>query len=258
LDANGTLSVGSVHLAPLDLTEVKVTVTTHDAVMHIFPLTAQIDGGRYSGDITLDRRSGTPTVSMDEHLTGIEVKKLSAQSKNLHMSGRGNVNLKATGRGDGADELMKTLNGSVEASVADGAVEGIDFGYELRRAEALIRRQDIPGPPNSKRTKFDAFKMSAQITNGVAATHDLTISSQVLKVTGQGSANLATKTLDFALLADTLRMAGNTPIQIPVKVTGAMSDPTVRPDVEALAKGALKQKLKDVLQDKLKDLFGKP
>jgi hypothetical protein len=32
----------------------------------------------------------------------------------------------------------------------------------------------------------------------------------------------------------------------------------VRADVEALAKGELQQKVKDVLQDKLKSLFGKP
>jgi len=40
-----------------------------------------------------------------------------------------------------------------------------------------------------------------------------------------------------------------------VKVTGSLADPTVRPDVAALAKGQLKDKLKDVLQDKLKGLF---
>ena len=52
------------------------------------------------------------------------------------------------------------------------------------------------------------------------------------------------------LLADTLRTAGNTPLQIPVKVTGSMTDPTIRPDIEALAKGQLKQKVQDLLQDK--------
>jgi hypothetical protein len=79
----------------------------------------------------------------------------------------------------------------------------------------------------------------------------------VLKVTGQGSTNLPAKTLDFALLADTLRSAGTTPIQVPVKVTGNIADPTVRPDVEALAKGELRKKLQDVLQDKLKGLLGR-
>lgn len=259
LQANGTLAVGTLHVAPLDLTNVKVTVATNDKVMHIFPLQAQIDGGQYSGDITVDNRTPVMALSLDEHLSGIDVGKLlAARSKNLHVSGRGNVNLKATGRGVGADAIMKTLDGHFEAYVTGGAVEGIDLGYEMGRAEALIRRQEMPNTPNTRRTKFDAFKMSAQITNGVATTHDLAISSQVLKVTGQGSTNLPAKTLDFSLLADTLRTAGNTPIQIPVKVTGSIADPTVKPDIEALAKGQLKQKLKDVLQDKLKGLFGKP
>jgi AsmA protein len=256
LDANGTLAVGSLHVAPLDLSNVKVTVATNEKVMHIFPLRAQIYGGQYSGDVTLDSRSAMPALSLDEHLSGIDVGKLMAKdSKYLHVSGRGNVNLKATARGQGAEAILKTLNGKFDLNVADGAVEGIDLGYELGRAEALIRREGMPNTPNSKRTKFDALKMSADIVAGIAATHDITMDSQVLKITGQGNANLPAKTVDLSLLADTLKMAGNTPLKIPVKVTGSLTDPTVKPDIEALAKGQLKEKLKDVLQDKLKGLF---
>ncbi len=258
LQASGTLAVGAMHVAPLDLTNLKATVVTHDDVMRLFPVTAQTDGGRYSGDITLDRRTPTPVLSVDEHVSGIDVGRLmAAQSKTVHVTGRGNLNLKATGRGAGLDALMRTLNGHFDAAVTNGAVEGIDLGYELGRAEALIRRQDMPAGQNSKRTPFEAFRMSAEIANGIATTRDLLVSSQVLKVTGQGSTNLAAQTIDFALLADTLRMAGDTPIQVPVKVTGNIADPTVRPDLEALAKSQLTHKLKDVLRDKLKGLFGK-
>ena len=259
LDANGTLSANSVHVSLLDLSNVKVTVATKDKVMRIFPLKAQVNGGQYSGDITLDNRSSTPAVSMDEHLSGIDVGQLLAkESKKLHVSGRGNVNLKATAHGAGANAILKTLAGHFDTNVANGAVEGIDLGYELGRAEALLRHQDMPNVQNTKRTAFDALKMSAEIVNGVATTKDLVISSAVLKITGQGSANLPTEALDFALVADTLKTAGNVPIQIPVKITGTLTDPTVRPDVAALAQGELKQKVKDVLQDKLKGLFGKP
>lgn len=259
LDANGTLSVASLHFAPLNLSNVKVTVATNDRVMHIFPLKAQVNGGDYSGDITLDQRTHTPVISMDEHLSGIDVAPLvAAASKTLHVTGRGNVNLKATARGDGADAILKTLDGHFDANIANGAVEGIDLGYELGVAEALIRRQAPPAAQNTKRTQFTAFKLSADIVNGVAQTHDLLINSAVLKVTGQGSINLPAKALDVSLLADTLQVAGNTPIQVPVKVTGSMANPTVRPDLEALAKSQVKQKLQNVLQDKLRGLFGKP
>jgi AsmA protein len=194
---------------------------------------------------------------MDEHLSGIDVAPLvAAGSKTLRVTGRGNVNIKATARGDGADAVLKALNGRFDANIANGAVEGVDLGYELGVASALIRHQAPPAAQNTKRTQFTAFRLSADIVNGVAQTHDLLISSAVLKVTGQGSINLPAKTLDVSLLADTTQVAGN--IQVPVKVTGSLAAPTVRPDLEALAKSQVKQKLQNVLQDKLKGLFGKP
>ena len=45
---------------------------------------------------------------------------------------------------------------------------------------------------------------------------------------------------------------------IPLKVTGSYTDPTVRPDIEAVAKDQLKQKLQDVLKKNgLQGLFSK-
>jgi AsmA protein len=197
-------------------------------------------------------------LSMDEHLNGIDMGKLLASSgRSVHVSGKGNINVKASGRGASTAAVLKTLNGHVDAYVTEGAVEGIDLGYQLGLAEALIKHENAT-VQNTNRTQFDAMKTSAQITNGVARTKDLTISSQVLRVTGQGSTNLASKAIDFTLLADTLRTVQGVSLQIPVKVTGTTADPSIRPDIEALAKGQLRQKLQDVLHDKLQGLFGRP
>jgi len=256
LAASGTLTVGVVHLAPLELEKVVVTLATKDKVMHIFPLKARVYGGQYSGDITMDNRTALAGLSFDEHLTGIDVGRLvAAESKKLRVTGRGDVNIKGTAKGSGSDAILKTLNGHFDLNVADGAVEGLDLGYALAQAEAMIGKHELSNAPNTKRTKFDALKMSATIADGVASTKDLIVSSAVLKVTGQGNANLPANTLDFALVADTLTTAGHTSLLIPVKVTGPMMDPTVRPDLAALAKGQIKQKVQDVLEDKLKDLF---
>jgi AsmA protein len=254
IDAHGTLTVGSVHVSVLDLTSVAVTLVDKDKVLRLFPLKAAVDGGQYTGDVTLDSRGAVPVLSMDEHLTGVDVGKLvAAGSKKIHVSGHGNVNIKATAHGAAADAIEKTLNGHFDLNVVDGAVEGIDLDYALGQAEALIRRQAPPDTQNTKRTKFDALKMSAELAGGVATTKDLTIVSPVLKVAGQGSANLPTQAIDFAIVANTQGAAGN--LQIPVKVTGTLTSPTVRPDIEALAKGQLKQKAQDLIKDKLKGLF---
>jgi hypothetical protein len=52
-------------------------------------------------------------------------------------------------------------------------------------------------------------------------------------------------------------MAGNTPIKIPLEVTGSAANPKIRPDLDALVKGQLGQKVKDLLTDKLKGLFNR-
>ena len=257
--ADGKVSIGSLHFGVLDLTNVRVTVAAKDKVMHLFPVQGQIDGGRYSGDITVDRRGVAPVLSLDEHFVGIDVRRLLANGAYQgRLSGRGNMDLKATAHGTGLAAVLQTLNGHFDADLTEGAVEGVDVGYELARAQALINREPAPSRENTHHTPFDACKMSAEIVNGIAKTSDLAISSQVVRVSGQGSANLPSKAIDLRLVASVMKSPTATLADIPFKVSGTYMDPTVKADVDALVKGQLKQKLQDVLKKNgLEGLFSK-
>ncbi len=89
-------------------------------------------------------------------------------------------------------------------------------------------------------------------------------------------ADVPASTLDYKLIAAVLKIPRESAdaaqaqdlvdAEIPVKITGSLSDPKVRPDLEGYLKNELKQrvdkekdkveeKLKDKLNDKLKDLF---
>jgi AsmA protein len=225
----------------------------------LYPSLAQIDGGSYSGNITVDDRDATPTVSMDEHLSSVDMARLLAATPYKgRLTGRGSVNLKATARGAVLDSVMQTLSGQFDANLSDGALEGIDLGYEFAAAQALIKHQAVPPRKGPARTQFNAFKMSAQISSGVARTSDLIIASPVLRVTGKGSANLVNKLIDLQVLASVMQAQDTAVADIPLKVTGTYVDPSVTPDVDALAKSELKQKLQDVLKKNgLQGLFGK-
>ena len=258
LDARGTFTLKAAHVARMDLSDLRINLVAQDNVLHLFPIEAQIDGGRYSGDITLDRRGALPTLTVDEHLSGVDMARLLAGSAQKgRLSGRATLSLKATARGATVDACLKTLSGHLEANLADGALEGIDVAYEMSRAQALIDKSAAPPRENTGHTPFGVFQTSAQIVNGVAETHDLTIASSALKVSGQGSANLSSKAIDFKLLAAVATAPART-TDIPLKVTGTYTDPTVRPDIEAVAKSQLKQKLEDVLKKNgLQGLFNK-
>ena len=258
LTAEGTFALGAAHAAGLDFTNLNVTVDMKDNVTHLHPLTAQLYGGTYAGDLTYDARTASPALSMDEHLSAVDVTQLVANTKAKgRVSGKATVNIKGTARGADADDILKTLNGHFDANVANGALEGVDLGYDLAMAQSLLGNKGITQGQDTKRTKFDAFKDSATITNGVAQTDDLSIVSPVLKVSGKGSINLRNDGLDMNLVASIMKSADTTAVDVPVKLTGTYSDPTVKPDVEGLAKGALKDKVKDVLKKNgLEGLFG--
>lgn len=255
LRVDGSFALGTVHAAGLDFANVAVTVHVQDKVVHLHPLQAQLYGGTYSGDLTYDTHTAEPGITLDEHLAGVDVAQLVANTKARgRIVGKATANIKATARGAGADGILKTLNGHFDADLSNGAVSGLDVGYELAMAQALVNRQTGTTVPNTHRTSFDAFRTSAQITNGVATTRDLVISSAVLKVTGQGTLNLPTGGIDMTLLASVMKSAGHSAVDIPLKVTGTYTAPAVKPDISALAKDQLKQKAQDLLKKNGLDL----
>ncbi len=259
LSVAGTFALAAVHAGGLDFTNLEVTVDMRDEVTHLHPLEAQLYGGRYSGDLTYDARTASPRLSMDEHVTGVDMTQLVALTHAKgRVSGKANVDIQGTARGAEADDILKTFNGRFDANVAHGAIEGVDVGYELSLAQSLLGAEAGAPVTDTQRTAFDAFKATATITNGIAETHDVSIISPVLKVAGEGTINLPTGGLNLNLTASLMKSAATTAVDIPLKITGTYSDPNVKPDMESLAKGAIKDKLKDVLKKNgLEGLFGR-
>jgi AsmA protein len=247
--ADGLLTLGEAKVAGMDLTLLRVVVASHDGVTRLNPMTAALDGGQFAGDMTWDQRSLVPALSVDEHLTGVDLARLLANTgAKGRASGRATVVMKILAHGTGSDALMKTLDGHVDANISDGALEGVDLAYELGAAQALIDRQAPAPPANTRRTPFDAFKLTADIVGGVATTKDLTVSSPAFKVLGTGSINLPTQGLNLNLTASIMKAPATTMVDIPLKITGTYANPSVRADMETLAKSQVKQKLQDVLK----------
>lgn len=270
LDLHGTLTIGSATVSDIKATQVAVTVVAKDGVTRIAPAKAQLYGGNYAGDITIDARGAAPSLKLDQSMTGIDLgQMLKDFAKTQRVSGRGTVTTNLTSRALAGDALLKTLNGRVAANVDNGAVEGVDLWFEINRAMALIQKQGMPSGQSSGRTRFDTFKASADITDGVASTKDLNIASQNLRVAGQGTTNLVSNAVDYKVKATVLKGApgaaaasGTTLADIPLNITGTISSPTVRPDLQELAKAQLQQQLdkhkgelQQKLTDKLKGLF---
>jgi AsmA protein len=277
LNARGQLQVGEAIFAGIKFTKLRLGVNARDGKVRFNPSEASLYGGNYSGDIGIDATGDVARVSLDEHVTGVDFAPLFKDFfETERVSGKGTANLKLTGAGRTTDDIVKTLSGNLDFKVADGALEGADLWYEIRRARAVLKQQAVPERSGPVRTPFTALTGTGVMKNGVLSNNDLNVAMQYLKVTGQGTVDVPASTLDYRLLttvmkipragADAAQAQDLVDAEIPVKVTGSLTDPKIRPDLEGYLKHQLKQRvdeekgkvedqLKEKLNDKLKDIF---
>lgn len=279
LNAQGQLTVGEAIFAGMTFSKLRLGVNARDGKVRFHPSEASMYGGQYRGDISIDATGQAARISLDEHVSGIDFAPLFKDFfETDRVSGKGDLNLKLTGSGRTTDDIVKTLGGTLDFKVSDGALEGADLWYEIRRARALLRREPAPAQTGPARTPFTALSGTGTMKNGVLTNNDLTVAMQYLRVTGQGTVDLPNETLDYNLVttvlkipredADAAQMEELVDAQIPVRVTGALTDPKIRPDIEGYLKGKVKErveeerqkieeKVKEKIGDKLKDIFGR-
>jgi AsmA protein len=175
------------------------------------------------------------------------------------VSGDGTLdaNLHASGPVSGlnAQEIARTLNGTVKVDFDNVHYAGRDYSHELAGIAGFLGSK----PPDKGLT--DITKMTGDITirNGVAETNDLNAELPIGKVGVKGTANLATDALNLrttTVLSNAVSaVAGGTQVTgymktalannsgqlvIPALVTGTFKDPKIEPDVQQVAQMKLK------------------
>jgi AsmA protein len=296
LNARGQLKVNEAVFSGIQFTKLRLGINARDGKVRLNPSEASMYGGQYRGDIGIDATGPLARVTLDEHISSIDFAPLFRDFfETKRVSGKGTANIKLSGVGKTTDDIVNTLDGAIDFNVANGALEGTDLWWEIRRARAVIKQQPLPAAPTTPRTPFSAMKGTATVKNGVLANNDLDIAMQYLKVTGQGNVDLPKSTLDYRLMAIVMKFpqesaaaqtpaqsgatpapnpipaptqAGATPqapeqdlvdAQIPVKITGKLSDPKVRPDLEGYLKGEVKKKIEQErgkVEQKVKEKLG--
>ena len=268
LNVRGELTLDSVQMAGLQLEEVSVTVDAKNGKLRIHPVTSRLFGGTYTGDITIVSSTSVPSLSVNETVDGIDLAKLAkAMFDQDNITGSISGNFRLAGSGNDMAAIQQSLGGTMSFELKDGTYEGTDVWYELRRARALLKQETPPEPVLPARTKFSAVTASGVVKNGVMRNDDLAAELPFIKLTGRGDVNIPQGTINYSLQARVLKkpeaMAGATPEEIedftktviPLKITGSLVSPTVRPDVELLLRQRAEEEIKEKLEDKLKDLF---
>jgi len=272
LEARGALRVQQATFAGMTFTNVELGLTSSGGRMRLNPLSAELFDGSYQGDVRIDASGSEPALSLDERVEGVSLTPLAAAMfEQEHLSGTIEGNFALSARGQTLSEMRSRLNGTMAFELADGAWEGTDIWYQLRRARALYRQEVPPEPSSAPRTEFSSVVASGTVTDGVFANNDLLAELPFMQLTGNGTVDLVAGEVDYAMQARVLErpefVRGTTEDEldefteamIPVRIRGPFTDLSVRPDIEAMfrseVEGALQQKgdeLKQRLLDRLR------
>ena len=272
LDAEGTLKFAEVVLGGLTFRTIELGVTAGDGRVRLHPIAARVLEGGYNGDVRIDASGNKPRLSVDERVEGVQLAALGRElyeTDNLSGSLQGRFTL--AGSGANLAEIRQDLGGDVGFELSDGAFEGTDLWYQIRRARAVFRRETPPQPPAEPRTPFSTIRGTGKVAGGVLTNDDLFAELPFLRVTGAGTVNLAAATLDYGVRARVLErpdfiegaseeeLAEYTEAVIPIRITGSLADPSVRPDVEDMLREEVKGRIeeeKERLQKKLLERLG--
>lgn len=264
LNARGDIRVALASLGAMQFENVVLGLNAGNGRLRLHPVTSELFGGHYEGDVRIDAAASVPVLSVDEKIRDVNMAKLArAMFKKENITGAISGAFKLSGRGNDMASVQRSLAGTMSFELRDGAYEGTDIWYELRRARALLKGGESPTPALPPRTRFSAVNATGVVTDGVMRNDDLVAELPFMRLTGSGNVDLAAATVNYNLTARVLErpdaMQGVTEEEledfteavIPLKITGSLSSPSVKPDIEKLLRKQVEDEVKDRLFDKL-------
>ncbi len=270
LNLRGDMTLQTAQLSGLEFDNVELGINAADGQMRLHPISAEFFGGGYEGDVRINAAGNVPVLTVDENINGVQMDALArAMFDQENVTGTINGRFQLSGSGEDLAAIQRGLDGSISMELLDGAFEGTDIWYELRRARALFKQEPAPEPQLPARTRFSSITMSGNVTDGVFKINDLDGELPFMRLTGKGEVDLPSAEVDYQLTARILErpefiegateeeLEEFTEAVIPLSITGTLVEPKIAPDIEAMLREEVREKVEEEIKDRLlKKLLG--
>lgn len=268
LRARGNASLQRATLGKIVFENIQLGLNADNGQLRLHPISSDLFGGAYNGDVRINASGSVPQLSVNERVENVDVGQLAvAMFDAQNVTGKVNGLFRLNGSGNTSLEVQQTLAGDIALDISNGAFQGTDIWWELRRARAVIKGEQPPEQTLPAKTDFTAASFSGAVNDGVVRNADLRADLPFMQLTGTGTVDLVSATLDYALQARVLdkpefmgdvsaeELNDFTSTVIPLRITGPLASPSVQPDMEKLLRDRVEDEIKDRLKDKLGDLF---
>lgn len=264
LNLKAKLTINKLKAMNLRITDILCDLVAKNGIITIDPFSAKLYDGGLTAKSVLNVNGPLATWQETAQLTGVQAGPLLTDLVGKdRLMGTTKADYAVSGSGLTPDNIKKSISGNASFAFTDGAINGINIAQMIRNAF-----NTLTGQASSKneplRTDFAALTGSAFIKQGHITNDDLHMMSPLLRVNGQGWANLPKNNLDYntkVKIVGSLKgqdgesidqLAG---VTIPIYAKGSLSDPDIGLDAKAMAQALLQGGVKGV-GDAVKSLTG--
>jgi len=265
LDADGQFTIDSAQISGLSLSDVSFVLTADDGLVSLQP-SASLYSGSFGGEISIRANGDSANLAISQELSGIDMTPLGQDLLDAELiSGTMNASLDLAATGSNLGEVRRQLDGNVAFALTDGAWNGIDMWYEMRRARASLESTPAPEAPadGEARTEYSQVSTSGVVEDGVLTTRDLIADVEFMAVTGGGTLDLVADAMNFDLVAQFVdgpllqsdpEMADLAGDELPLKVSGSPSSPSILPDFSAMIRAEVEAAVQEEIQEEREQL----
>ncbi len=229
------LQVGTLFLRGLEMKNFSASINGSKGRFDLNPLSFNLAGGKVTEKASINVASYPAKWKESVHITGVQAGPLLKALANMDML-TGTMAMDSNFRATGLTEAaVKSLNGRGNVLFKDGKLKGFDIAGAIRKFTNPGAYKEGP-----KETDFAQLSGSFMVKNGVADNQDLFMASPLLRVTGKGTVNLVSKTMDYLVkprVIGSLKGQGGSMLRkglsIPLRITGSFDAPKVRPEINA-------------------------
>lgn len=224
-DADLKLHVADLHTGGTDYKAIDTRAVLSHGKLTVDPFAADVPGGHLSGSLSVDAAQSSPAVHLVLHAPGLALKPiLAATHQPAYATGNVEIYADLSGSGDTPHAIAASLSGSLGLAMAGGTLDNRLMGNLLGKVMDSLNALNLVGKGGSSDLRCFGMRMDAQ--RGIGTIKALALSSSLLTMSGGGTVNLGTETLDMTMRPQA-RIAG-TGVVIPLTVTGPIRDPAVK------------------------------
>jgi len=232
MDADVHYRAASVNAQRIPFKEVAWRLRLDHGVMTIDPLSFVLPEGRVAARLRIDARRDVPDVVLDGRLSAVDLSQFHARNSEPPLDGLLFGRLTVRGQGRSVHAVAATADGTLMTVVPHGQIRAAFAeltGINVARGLRLLLAKDQQKA--DVRCAVADFKSS----DGIMTAQNIVMDTQDVRITGNGTINLRTETLDLSVNGQPKKVRFAT-IKSPVVVRGPLRKPAVALDTAHVAK----------------------